>query len=281
MHECTGRYIDRIKIAPIANTSSSGEARRLWGFRLIGQACDDDIEDLCRAEYPAAMLPCQYDQDIVILQFSDDRHRGLMGDTEAGCQLRPGYNWPLEQQINSLEQACGPSLLVREPVSLPEAGETATSSQRVVRLGCHGAEKEGDPAVPVTFRTDLQQPVDVPIAVPIEVLAKIEKRLWEQSPLPEEQGDQQATQTAISVQKGMDSLELIMGDCQANQWRCLLVRLNVPLEIFQQVGKMNRRRRNESCLVDSLHIASDVVLNGPYLTWPLDASAHVRHQDGM
>ena len=59
----------------------------------------------------------------------------------------------------------------------------------------------------------------------VEVAAQVQPRMRQQTPMPQQQGDHQPTDPAVSIEKWMDGLELVVDQPDTNQaWqlrRCM------------------------------------------------------------
>jgi len=84
----------------------------------------------------------------------------------------------------------------------------------VHRLGCnfvHAGEEESQPAFPVARLPHFGEHLVVVLPVALEKQAQVEQRLAQQPLVMQQQGNEQASNAAVAVQKGVDGFELHMG----------------------------------------------------------------------
>jgi len=100
----------------------------------------------------------------------------------------------------------------------------------------------------------------------LEVVAEIEQRLPEDAALHEQERDQQPSDSSIAVQERMDGLELRVGKCCLDQYRCLVVRVEVALEAVERLVHVGNGRRDERSAADRGARWTDPVLRGTKLS---------------
>ena len=104
--------------------------------------------------------------------------------------------------------------LLREEiaVALAELQDVPSGIRRGAADLDDAAQEEAHPPLPVPIGPDRLEAVVVLGAVRLQVDREVEKRAAEDAALAEEQGDQQAPDAAVSVEEGVDSLKLRVGE---------------------------------------------------------------------
>ena len=149
-------------------------------------------------------------------------------------------------------------------------------------MGCgfHAFQKEIHPGFPVAGGADAVEQVVIHRAVRFEVEGKIEQRLCKQTTVVQEQGDEEAAEAAIAIEKRMNGLELHMGERgfdQHGQAGGFVVeegfeRGHAGLDLW-------RRGRNEAGVTRAG--ASDPILAAAKLSGLFVAASAFGHEDGV
>ena len=82
---------------------------------------------------------------------------------------------------------------------------------------------------------DSAEPAVVLLAVHLQEEAEVEQRARQQPPVAKEQRDQQASQTAVAVEVGVQGLELCVQEANPDEWRQVAVIVDGTLELAEQL----------------------------------------------
>jgi hypothetical protein len=134
-------------------------------------------------------------------------------------------------------------------------------------------EEEAEPSFPVAGLADRGEAVVVLGPVSPEVDAEVEERAVQDSPVDEEEADQESPDTAVTVQERVDRLELRMSEPDVDQCRQLVV-VEKPLEVVEGLLHLVNRRRHERRLGQGGVLGADPVLRLAELAGPAVRSAH-------
>ena len=123
-------------------------------------------------------------------------------------------------------------------------------------------KKEVEPRLPVSRDPHILEQFEISRAVFLEEQRQVQDRIFQQSFGPQDQSDEQATNTSVAIQEGMDRFELHMRQGSLDQGE----RSNriVMQELFQQTHACHhlvRRWRNEPGV--SRSAAADPILAPP------------------
>src|SRR6185312_4139701 len=125
-------------------------------------------------------------------------------------------------------------------------------------------EEEPKPILPPAVEPDGLEMVVVLGAIPLQIQAQIEKRLRQHVLRAQEQGDQKASDTSVSVEEWMDCLEL--GVCQCGLYEDRSgdrVVVEEPLQPADAQQSLVCRRGDEGCVAGAR--SADPVLCAPEL----------------
>ena len=98
------------------------------------------------------------------------------------------------------------------------------------------------PAVPVAVRADAHQTAVVVVAVTFDVFGQIQQRLRQPAAFDQEQGDEQAADAAVAVEKGMDRFEMLVHQRALDQVGQFAAGVNEGFPGRQSVVHLLRRR---------------------------------------
>ena len=150
----------------------------------------------------------------------------------------------------------------------------------VLGLGLDGLQEKPAPAGPVAIARHGEQALVVRVAMGLEIGADIERRFPDVAVLPKEQGHQQAAQTAVAVQKGMQGLELGVQDGELHQ-PVGGVRVDVGLPRAHGFGKESGVDGHEPGLVDGAAGRSDPVGHAAVFAGGLSLAPDAGQQHAM
>ncbi len=95
----------------------------------------------------------------------------------------------------------------------------------------------------------------------------------------QQQGDQHPPQAAVAVEVGVDGLELDVRQRDTQQRRQVVVGVDIPFKITEQIGDLLWWRRHKHGIAGAA--APDPVLRAAQLAWLLGGTAHALHQDAV
>lgn len=139
-------------------------------------------------------------------------------------------------------------------------------------------KEEGDPGFPIAVFSHRLQMVVIRLPVLLEEQAEIQQWLPQDTALAHQEGDQQATEPAVTVQEWMDGFELDMhkgGFYQQRHIRC--AGMNEGFQRAQTLHDQVRWRGNEQRI--AWPCAADPVLSAAKFAWVLVLAAAFGKQD--
>lgn len=140
------------------------------------------------------------------------------------------------------------------------------------------AEEEFHPSFPVTAFADGSETLVVFRAVAFEIVAQIEERALEDLALAEKECDEEAANAAVSVQKGMDGLELGVGQSAEDERR----HGGLPVQECFKIGKglhhFGHRGRGEGGGLERATLRANPVLRTAEFPGRLVTPPHAGHQ---
>ena len=117
-------------------------------------------------------------------------------------------------------------------------------------------------------------------AVALEKIRQVQHRSLQDPFADEVEGNHEAPNTPVAVQKRMDRLELIVDERDLQQFReVVLLVMHESLEVRHQVIDQGVHGRHEYGVVD--RGAADPVLAAPELAWHLVLAPDPMHQDSV
>jgi hypothetical protein len=140
-------------------------------------------------------------------------------------------------------------------------------------------QKELNPAFPVTMCTDSAQPFIVLLLVTFETKANIQQWRRKESPLFDEQRNQQPANASVTVEKRVNCLKLHMGEPGSHKGWQRIVAVNPLLQCTKAVWNFVRWWWHKSSV--SRACPSDPVLRCPHHSWLLITAASASHQSLM
>src|SRR5260370_9751463 len=117
------------------------------------------------------------------------------------------------------------------PISFEEVKNLNGCASRLARGSFCALKKKAEPFFPNAFGTNSLKQIVVSLTVSLEVNTQIEHRLTQSAFGAEKQCNQQSSQTAIAIEKGMDRFELHVNESGLDENGQLI--LFVLNEMFQ------------------------------------------------
>ena len=182
------------------------------------------------------------------------------------------------------EQSCGRNgcrVLIQHagPVGSDDGEEFACGQDGFIRDGRDSVEEEDGPALPVTVGANRAKASVVLLAMALEEQAEVQERRTQETPMLEQERDQQPADATVSVEIGVDGLELRMGQTGTHERRKFVVRMQVPFEIPKQFGECMGRWRHIDR--DAWSASANPVLASPHRAWLLASASYAVHQPAM
>ena len=115
----------------------------------------------------------------------------------------------------------------------------------------------------------------------VDVRGDVEQRGGEQTPLDQQERDEQPPESTIAVKEGVDRPELVVDRSDAQEWRQVGVGMEVLLEGVQAHRHQFRCRRHVGRRVDDSTWRTDPVLRASKLARCGVATTDTVHEDGV
>src|SRR3990172_11348957 len=100
----------------------------------------------------------------------------------------------------------------------------------------------------------------------VEVAAQVQPRMRKQTPMPQQQGDQQPSNAAVPIKERVDGLELVVDQPDTNQAWQLRRCMKVLLKLIEALVHVVDRRGNIGGVFQRAPGRTDPILTAPGLT---------------
>jgi hypothetical protein len=210
----------------------------------------------------------------------------LVGDVKQLCRLTHRDGWSLEESVNQSYEKCrGSSLLKLTMIPLAQLQEANRLSVRLVCGFLDSLEKEIHPGVPVASLVQLQQQVDIQLAMALKIGAEVENRRIQTSPFDQEQRKEQTPDPPVTIPERVDGFELVMDQSQLDEQRIGVRRalpMKVLLEAVESLLHLRDRGGNEPGVLDAvINATSDPTLTPTEVARLFPTAANTPHQHLM